>query len=232
MASRPVFEVYDKPPFFRKRDVDFQFFNGFSMEQKKRSCHSLHDAYLQWFPSKKVLEISRASDEKLGEALSAFNLMIKEDNGISYSVESAFQAGKCFEYGGPYTDLLGKSSRDAKKDERLRTSGNVIGFCFKEIKFPTEPKTFFYDWLYISALNMHPEFHEQLMTYDAFTDIMFTPGKMLNCQAEAAAIFASLKKCGLLGKALRSKNDFLETVFDKPAENMENEYIDITFDDL
>ena len=47
-----------------------------------------------------------------------------------------------------------------------------------------------------------------------------------------AAIFVSLKKCGLLQKALHSKNDFLETVFDKPAENMENEYIDITFDDL
>lgn len=226
MATRPVFEVYERQPFVYKRNIDFTFFSGFSPEQKKRSARSLHASYLKVFPDKKILEISRASEEKLGEALSAFNLMIVQKNGISYSVECAFQAGKCFEKGGPYTDLMSKSSIEAKKDPRLRSSGEVIGFRFKNLDFPTEPKTYFYDWLYVNALNKHPEYHEQLLQFDAFTDIMFTPPRMINCQAEAVAVFVSLKKSGLLEKALESKESFLDTVFGSPESTQ------IKFDDL
>lgn len=141
--------------------------------------------------------------------------MIVQKNGVSYSVESAFQAGKCFQNGGPYTELLYKSSHDAKKDPRLRSSGPVTGFRFMHLEFPTEPKTFFYDWLYINALNKHPEYHEELMQYDAFTDISFTPTKMINCQAEAVAIFVSLSRNGLLQEALENKDEFLRVVFGK-----------------
>ncbi len=233
MATRPVYEVYNKPPYFHRRDTEFVFYSGFAIEQKKRSVRSLHAAYTREFPNRKLLEISRASEVTPGAKLSAFNLMIVQKNGLTYSVESAFQAGKCFENGGPYDDLLYKSSAEAKKDPRLRNSGKIIAFRFKNLDFPTEPKTYFYDWLYINALNTHPEYHEQLMQYDGFTDIMFNPQKQINCQAEAAAVFVSLRRLGLLEKALESKESFLATVFGRTSpDSQEEEYVNITLDDL
>ena len=46
------------------------------------------------------------------------------------------------------------------------------------------------------------------MAYDAFTDIVFHPQKSINCQAEAAAVYVSLKKQGLLEKALDDQTYF------------------------
>lgn len=213
MAVRPVFEVYEKPPFFRKKDTEFTFYSGFSMTQKTRCVNSLHEAYLANNSNTRVLEISGASPSELGRSLSAFSLMITPESGESYSVECAFQGGKVFEYGGPYSDLLYKTSKEAKTDPRLRDSGKLIGFRFGDIDFPSEPKTFFYNWLYVTALGAHQEFHAELFEYDAFTDIMFTPSKSLNCQAEAAAIFVSLYRSGTLNDALQSKENFLNLVY-------------------
>lgn len=139
--------------------------------------------------------------------------MIETSDGKKVSVESAFQAGKVFEKGGPYTDLLNVSSRAAKTDERLKNSGKVIGFSFNGQNFPTEPKTFYYNWLYINALHSYPELTEELVKYDAFTDIVFNPNKSLNCQAEAAAIYVSLHRQGLLEEALKNKENFLNIVY-------------------
>lgn len=63
------------------------------------------------------------------------------------------------------------------------------------------------------ALNTHPELYENLLEYDAFTDIMFTPGRSLNCQARSAAIFVSLYRIGKLEEALRSQEDYLRVVY-------------------
>ena len=51
------------------------------------------------------------------------------------------------------------------------------------------------------------------MEYDAFTDIAFNPQKSINCQAEAAAIYVSLKKQGLLEEALKDKENFRKIVY-------------------
>lgn len=56
--------------------------------------------------------------------------MIKTRESKSFSVETAFQGSKVFEKGGPYVDLLNGTSRDAKKDMRLKESGNLIEFLF------------------------------------------------------------------------------------------------------
>lgn len=213
MAVRPVFEVCGESPFFRKTDTEFTFYSGFSMSQKTRCANSLHEAYLAKNPDKRVLEISGASPSELGRALSAFSLMITPESGNPYSVECAFQGSKVFERGGPYSDLIHKTSKEAKTDPRLRDSGKIIGFRFGDIDFPNEPKTFFYNWLYITTLRTHREFHAKLSEYDAFTDIMFTPSKSLNCQAEAAAVFVSLYRSGKLEKALQSKEYFLQLVY-------------------
>lgn len=134
-------------------------------------------------------------------------------NEKSFSVESAYQSGKIFEHGGPYIDLLDKPSINAKKDERLKKHGQIIGFSFYNETFSINPPTYFYNWLYINALNDNNDLKEHLMHYDAFTDIVFNPQKSLNCQAAAAAIYVSLRKQNLLQQALKDKKLFLKIVY-------------------
>ena len=54
---------------------------------------------------------------------------------------------------------------------------------------------------------------EHMLGYDAFTDIEFNPQKSINCQAEAAAVYVSLRKQGLLEEALKNKDSFKEIVY-------------------
>lgn len=137
--------------------------------------------------------------QKNGPALSAFALpKYVPALGKSVPLENVFQAGKVFEHGGPYPDLLTLSPRDAKRDERLRTGGKLTGFVFDGKTYPTEPKTAFYDYLYITALLENPALTETVLSYNAFTDIEFNPQKSLNCQAAAAARLVSLHRLGLL----------------------------------
>jgi len=133
-------------------------------------------------------------------------------------VETAFQGSKVFEKGGPYTDLLEGTSRDAKKDIRLKESGNLIGFRFFGKDFPLKPRTFFYDWLYINALNKDEYLREEVLNYNAFTDIEFNPKKSINCQAYSVALFISLEKSGLLKDALTTPDDFLEVAKNEYSE--------------
>lgn len=212
MAIRPVFSISLNNKIFIREDVNFEWFSGFSITQKRRSINSLHQNFLLKHPEKKILEISSKSEIELGVKLSAFNLMLHR-RGKSFSVETAFQSGKIFEHGGPYLDLLDKSSIVAKKDERLKNSGKIKGFVFEDKRFPITPKTYFYNWLYINALAENIELAEQIMAYDSFTDIVFNPIKSINCQAMAAAIFVSLKKQNLLNDALNDKHLFLEILY-------------------
>jgi len=223
MAIRPVFTVSLDKQYCIKKNIEFEFFSGFSDKQKQSSIKSLHQAYLKESPNSKILEISSKSEVELGIKLSAFNLMITTKSGKCFSVESAFQASKVFEKGGPYKDLLDVSSREAKKDERLKNSGKVIEFTINGKTFPTEPKTYFYNWLYINTLSLFPDLTEELVSYDAFTDIVFNPQKSINCQAEAATIYVSLQKQQLLYEALKSKESFLEIVYLGQINNLTNE---------
>lgn len=213
MAVRPIFAVSLDNSYCIRENVEFEFFSGFSDAQKRKSINSLHQEYLKKHKGKRILEISSKSEYELGVRLSAFNLMIQTPNGKKFSVESAFQASKVFENGGPYKDLLNASSWVAKKDERLRNSGRIIAFQIDGKEFETEPKTYFYNWLYINTLHLHNELTEQLLEYDAFTDIAFNPQKSINCQAEAAAIYVSLVKQGRLEEALKDRERFKEIVY-------------------
>lgn len=212
MALRPIYEILLNKPFYVQKDIEFKYYSGFSIVQKQKSIESLHTEYIKNNSQKKVLEISSKSPIDLGVKLSAFNLMVLKDNK-QISVETLFQASKCFENGGPYTDLLDKTSREAKKDLRLHESGNLIKFQYGEEEFPLNPKTYFYDWLYIHALNNAKDLQEEILDYDAFTDIEFNPNKSINCQARSAAIFVSLKKSNLLMDALSSKENFRKIVY-------------------
>lgn len=229
MAIRPVFVASDKQQLFIKENVEFQFFSGFSEQQKKKSINSLHQAYLNNNKAAKILEISSKSELELGVKLSAFNLMITTKSDKTFSVESAFQSSKVFEHGGPYKDLLFVSSRQAKKDDRLKNSGKLIAFQIDGKTFSTEPKNYFYNWLYINTLHLHNDLSEKVLCYDAFTDIEFNPQKSINCQAEAAAIYVSLHRQGLLKDALKGKDEFLEIVYPtyKQTTNNVNQQMNI-----
>ncbi|MBE5852138.1 MAG: hypothetical protein E7299_04170 [Lachnospiraceae bacterium] len=225
MATRPVFVVTLDNRYCIREDIEFKFYSGFSNSQKRKCIQSLHEEYRKNNFGKKILEVSSKSEDDLGVKLSAFNLIIKTKSGREFSVESAFQSSKVFENGGPYKDLLEVSSKVAKKDERLRNSGKLVSFRIDGKEFETEPKTYFYNWLYINTLHLHSELTEKIMEYDAFTDISFNPQKSINCQAEAAAIYVSLHKQGLLNSALKDKDHFKEIVYSYKIDKAQEEQL-------
>ena len=210
MARRLVFVPDSGKPYVSELSLDFEYFSGSSIQHKQRSIASLHASYVAKFPSSRVLEVSSKSERGLGVQLSAFNLMIEHPGRGSYSVECAFQASKVFLHGGPFVDLFNASSRAAKTDRRLRESGELVGFRYLTDQFPLDPKTYFYDWLYASALCRHDKLVEQVMMFDAFTDIEHNPERAINCQARTVAKVVGLARAGLLADALQSPRAFLE----------------------
>jgi hypothetical protein len=214
MAQRPIFLPEGEGVFaVRTLDVDFHWFPGLAPSQKKKSVRALHDAATQLVPQLRALEISSKSEFSLGVALSAFNLLIEtRKHHRCFSVECAYQASKVFERGGPFIDLLAVTSREAKSDERLRTSGRLVGFRFFGEDWPLEPFTAFYDWLYLNALNNQPSLVEQLTVFNGFTDIEFNPERSVNCQAYSVALFLSLRLRGRLQEALSSPLKFRSVV--------------------
>ena len=124
MAIKPVFIPKNTPPFRTSWNAEYVYNGGFAVSQKQKNITAVHKAYTDSHPGKKVLEISSKSMQDSGSRLSAFHLMkFVPSLNKSLPVENVFQAGKVFKSGGPYTDLLSVSPRDAKRDERLRTSG-------------------------------------------------------------------------------------------------------------
>ncbi|NKQ73416.1 hypothetical protein C3Y89_24230 [Rhizobium sp. UPM1132] len=225
MAQRPVFiPHFDGPLLVRTVSVTFDWFPGLSVSQKQRSIESLHAAARQLPGVSRVLEVSSKSKEQLGTALSAFNLTLPnsvQPGGLS--VECAFQGSKVFEQGGPYSDIYGMSSREAKRDDRLRTSGSLTGFRFLDLDWPLEPQTAFYDWLYINALRENLGLTKCLDDFSAFTDIEFNPEKSINCQAYAVALYVSLLRRGILEAVTLDKDTFLHFLRDRPISNAQQD---------
>lgn len=210
MANRPVYIPRLDSVGVIIKNLDFTWFPGMSKSQKQKSIKSLHEAANELGISP-ILEISSKSEKNIGVSLSAFNLMITTKQSGSFSVETAFQSSKVFEKGGPYIDLRNGTSRQAKKDIRLKESGNLIEFLFFNKKFSLRPRTYFYDWLYINALHKNQELSDKVIQYSGFTDIEFNPKKSINCQAYSAALYTSLRCCQLINKSLNPK-DFLSIV--------------------
>ena len=203
MANRRVYKVGDNKEYVKEIDVNFKWYSGFSISQKQKSIIDLHNEYKKINELDNVLEISTKSLNEIGVKLSAFNLMIHAKDGKVFSVESAFQSSKKFELGGPYIDILDFSPIKAKKDMRLKKSGKLEGFEFYDTKWDLEPKTAFYDWLYIRAVYKNPRLSKEILKYDAFTDIEFNPKKSVNCQARSAALFVALSRSGLIDFSMK-----------------------------
>jgi hypothetical protein len=210
MANRPVFVPGVKgKTLVDLVNVEFKWVAGMAMSQKQKSIRSLHEeAAKRNLP--KVLEISSKSENALGIKLSAFNLHLTTPRGLNITVENAFQGSKVFKRGGPFVDLLEVTPREAKKDPRLSSSGDLIGFSLEGQEWPTRPLTAFYDWLYLSALRQSPLLGEQLLAFDGFTDIEFNPARSLNCQAASAALFVALSRRGELEASIANSNSLFE----------------------
>ena len=194
MAIRPVFFL-DKNYKVISKDIDFEWFSGFSISQKQKSINDLHKNISNdcKYQLTNILEISSKSMNPIGIKLSAFNL-VQSINNITASVEMFFQSSKVFQFGGPYTDILKMNSKLAKKDDRIKNSGKLVSFRLFDEDWSTEPKTFFYDWLYINAVYKSEKLHNAILQYEYFTDIEFNPKKSINCQAKSAAFYLSLYK--------------------------------------
>jgi len=199
VAKRIVFlpTLASESLLFREVLVDFEWIPGMAISQARKSVTNLHKAILEQLDVKNVLEISTRSLSDLGIRLSAFNLQVGVIDHQT-SVETAYQSSKVFKNGGPYLDLLLRPSMVAKQDERLKSSGQLLGFEFEEISWPLRTSPNFYDFLYISGL-LNFDSRKELTNFEAFTDIAFSQitldykaRKSYNCQARSAAIYISL----------------------------------------
>ncbi|WP_285020057.1 hypothetical protein [Novosphingobium sp. fls2-241-R2A-195] len=210
MAKRPIFvPILDGKRYVLERYVDFVWHSGFAKSQKQKSIRDLHEVALREYGVKNPLEVSSKSESPLGVSLSSFNLKFTTAKGRRLTVEAAFQGSKVFSDGGPYIDIFGKSPKDAKRDERLTSSGPLLKFKFFNVDWDLEPKTAFYDWLYINALLKNPDVASAVTDHDGFTDIEFNPERSINCQARSVALFCALYHNDRLGFALESKANFL-----------------------
>lgn len=182
MANRPAWGVISSR--VEKRNFQFEYFNGLSVEQKQKSIRSLHNSI-----GLKSLEVSTKSENKLGKKLSAFNLKL---NGKVF--ESLFQSCKVRELGGPFTYLKDIEPKETKKFWRDHKLGKLTHFEFNGFNFPKEPASCFYDYIYILAVKETLEYEEilDILNYDFFTDIEFNPEKSINCQARSVAIIKLL----------------------------------------
>lgn len=210
MAERPLFiPVPDSAELVKEISLRIMWYPGFAPSQKKKNISELHKAAaLAGFSP--VLEVSTKSEEKVGQRLSAFNLKVHAGTRVM-PLEMAFQGSKVFERGGPYTDLYSLGdARDAKRDSRLKESGPLKAFIFDNFSFPLEPKTVFYDWLYITALYEHREWlRRHILKYAGFTDIEFNPERSINCQARSCALLVTLLKNDWIDEAVSSPEAFI-----------------------
>lgn len=210
MANRPVFMPSSRIDLLVETAlIDFTWFPGMAPSQKQKSVESLHEAAKQKLGISKVLEVSTKSTVAVGRALSAFNLQFKkEPESQAISVEAMYQSSKVFVNGGPYADIRGMAAIDARQDPRLKSSGSLVCFRHKGVDWPLEPKTLFYDWVYLNVLHLQPALGGEAAQYEAFTDIEFNPKKSINCQAYSVALYCGLAKRGILAEALMSSSAF------------------------
>ena len=220
MAKRIVFMPNlnsDTSDLYFEHLVDFEWVPGLAISQQQKSVKNLHDAAKAQLKLENILEVSTRSKDDLGRKLSAFNLMLGFE-GAKVSVEELYQASKVFEGGGPFTDLIGLGALNAKRDPRIKESGNLIGFQFNGDTFPLVDSPNFYDWLYVKALSQITDLHPEISSYQAFTDIAYNQstikpkrGNSFNSQARSISIWCTLSRQGTVNSFIHNKNYLGET---------------------
>ena len=214
MAQRSVFIGKDVYPFFEEVGVQFYYFQGFALCQKRKNQIGLHESFSEAYPERKVLEISSASLYSLGAALSALNLKKRTQAGVT-TVESAFQSSRIYGENdeiGPFPELLFYPSKECKKlvvEQSCGLPNRHFRFDGMDFYSPDHFRSLFFDFVYLNALceEENKPVVDRLLTegYSAFSDLAT---KSLNNQARSCAIFVSLVKNGLIDE-VRNFDSFL-----------------------
>ncbi len=196
MATRPVFVPLPDGSLVTELNVDFEWFPGFAVSQKQKSITAMHEAAGRKLGGGRILEVSTKSPDRVGWALSAFNLRLTTVWG-QISVEAAFQGSKVFARSGQHPEIYEmRSGRDIKRVVAEFAGEPITGFVFEDRPWTLQPTTAFYDWLYLRALveleDEQPSLASDLRTCVGFTDIEFNPDRSLNCQARSCALYAAL----------------------------------------
>ncbi len=199
MATRPSWTIHNGKVICKS--FEFQWNGGFAITQKQKNIVNLHQA-IKNVCNESALEVSSKGGD-FGKSIGAFSLKV---NGIY--LENIFQAAKKYENGGPYLDLLNVPPKESKQDQRHHSSGNLISFVKDGTEWPLEPKTAFYDFIYVSALQDSFGQALNLNEYDWFTDIEFNPNKSINCQARSVAIYKLLQQNALFN-VMENTDDWL-----------------------
>ena len=202
MAVRPAWTI--EIDTIQQKQFSFTWNGGFAICQKQKNIVNLHTS-IREKTGGNPLEISSKSTVELGKDYSAFSLKLDE-----HFLENIFQSAKVYELGGPFIDLLSVMPKEAKKDERHKKSGKLLYFLYEGEKWPLQPKTAFYDYIYMKAVLQcfKREEIEKLFFYDWFTDIEFNPKKSINCQARSVTILTYIMKHHL-ENTLNAKQDWI-----------------------
>jgi hypothetical protein len=95
---------------------------------------------------------------------------------------------------------------------RLKTSGELKYFLFEGKIWKLEPKTAFYDYIYIRAVkeSLSKEEISRIRDYEYFTDIEFNHKKSINTQARTVALIKVLLE--IFGEIpdIESQEEFLQ----------------------
>lgn len=218
-------------PAFIERVVEFEWAMGQNFSKRQVSYLNMHDALIRdnFVP----LEIStKSKDYEFGKEMSAFNLSLNgyavENIFQSYKV---FNDGGPYLNLLQVSPVQAKNScciqtRGSKKGcsnnkveyENLdfyhlsticeycqkRPHRHLVGFSNKKETWSSEPKSMFFDSIYITALIDNPNLSEALLNFNAFTDIEFNQKEIyskekgpFNCQARSCAIYVSMRNSGM-----------------------------------
>lgn len=202
MATKMCFKVNEEKV-FDEEIVTFTYIKGMAFSQKVKNVLSFHSSIQEQFPAVRILEVSTKSSNPLGVALSAFNLMLD-----GRSVESVYHSSKVFSDGTCFDFLRDYAPMEAKRFIREHGMRELKCYRFDGQEVSLEPKTLFYDFIYIKALLQNPMISKNLKNYDLFTDIEFNEKKGLNCQARACAIYSYMLRTGTVEKYMASMESF------------------------
>lgn len=202
METKMCFKVNEEK-IFDEEIVAFTYIKEMAFSQKVKNVLSFHSSIQEQFPTARILEVSTKSSNPLGVTLSAFNLMLD-----GRSVESIYHSSKVFSDGTCFDFLRDYEPRDTKRFIREHGGSQLKCYQFDGREVPLEPKTLFYDFIYIKALLQNPMISKHLKDYDLFTDIEFNEKKGLNCQARACAIYSYMLRTGTVEKYIASMETF------------------------
>jgi hypothetical protein len=217
MANRPIFIPEPDGALVVEQSVEFEWFPGQSIARKQLNIDALHKAALIGYDVA-PLEVSTKSTHPLGVSLSAFRLSINTKMfDLPILLEAAYQGSKILSDTGHLTHLYSyQSGRDIKNYLNAHSDEQLVGFEYESRRWELKPDTAFYDWLYVTAVHQtledKPEAHDELSTFDAFTDIEFNPKRGINCQARACALYVALSANHLLDQATQSPETFVNIV--------------------